>query len=250
MAIRISRRDNRFPTFHPFLVAAALTVAVLFPLTAHADGKDDATPRTITVSGHGEVQAEPDMASIRTGVTTEAETARDALDANTQAMQKVLDGLKGMGIDDKDLQTSQFSIYPVYRDDKTTDNVRKIVGYRVTNQLAVIVRDLTKLGGILDKTVTLGANQMSGIGFSIDKPAKLEDEAREAAVKDALHKAKLLAGAAGVAVGRIITIQENGSSMPSPVYMKAMRMEAASSVPVAAGEQTVSANVSMTIEID
>lgn len=251
MAIRISRRDNRFPTFHPFLVAAALTVAALFPLSAHAEGKDDATPRTITVSGHGEVQAEPDMASIQTGVTSEADTARAALDANTQAMQQVLDGLKETGIAEKDLQTSQFSIYPVYRNDKTTDNAPKVIGYRVTNQLAVIVRDLTKLGDILDKTVSLGSNRMSGIRFSIDDTAKLEDEAREAAVKDALHKAKLLAGASGVSVGRILTIQESGSSMPSPVYMKADMMEARSaSVPVAAGEQTVSANVSMTIEID
>ena len=250
MAIRISQRDNRFPNFHPLLLATALAVAAIFPLTAHAEDRSDSAPRTISVTGHGEVQAEPDMASIQTGVTTEADTARAALDENSKAMQKMLDGLKEMGIAEKDLQTSQFSIYPVYRNDKTTDNAPKVIGYRVTNQLAVIVRDLTKLGGILDKTVTLGANQMNGIRFSIDDTKALEDEARKAAVKDALHKAKLLAGAAGVAVGRILTIHESGGSTPSPVYMKAMRMEAASSVPVATGEQTISANVSMTIEID
>ena len=239
------------PRFHPLFLAAALAAASLFPLAAHAADETDATPRTISVNGHGEVQAEPDMASIQTGVTTEADTARAALDANTQAMQQVLDGLKEMGIAEKDLQTSQFSIYPVYRNDKTTDNAPKVIGYRVTNQLAVIVRDLTKLGDILDRTVSLGSNRMSGISFSIDDTAKLEDEARKAAVKDALHKAKLLAGASGVSVGRILTIQESGSSMPSPVYMKASMMEArGASVPVAAGEQTVSANVSMTIEID
>ncbi len=247
----MAAHGNRSTGFHPLFLAAVLAAASLFPLAAQAADDADATPRTISVTGHGEVQAEPDMASIQTGVTSEADTARAALDANTQAMQKVLDGLKEMGIAKKDLQTSQFSIYPVYRNDKTTDNAPKVIGYRVTNQLAVIVRDLTKLGDILDKTVSLGSNRMSGIRFSIDDTAKLEDEARKAAVKDALHKAKLLAGASGVSVGRILTIQESGSSMPSPVYMKADMMEArASSVPIAAGEQTVSANVSMTIEID
>ena len=236
---------------HPLLLAATLTLAAILPLAAHAEDSTTSTAmRTITVSGHGEVTATPDMASIQTGVTTEADTARAALDDNTKAMQKVLDGLKGAGIAEKDLQTSQFSIYPVYRNDKTTNNTPKITGYRVTNQLSVIVRDLSKLGGILDQTVTLGANQMNGISFSIDDTAKLEDDARTNAVRDALHNAKLIAGAAGVAVGRIVSIQENGSSAPSPVYMKAMRMEAAGSVPVAAGEQTVSSNVSMTVEIE
>jgi len=246
----MAAHGNRSGNFHPLLLAAALTVAALLPLSAHAETDESQAPRTISVTGYGEVQAKPDMASIQTGVTSEADTAREALDANTKAMQQVLDGLKEMGIEEKDLQTSQFSIYPVYRNDEDNKKAPVIAGYRVTNQLAVTVRDLTKLGDALDKVVTLGANQMNGIRFSIDDTDKLMDEARKDAVKDAFHKAKLLAGASGISLGRILSIQESGGSTPSPVYLKATMMEARSAVPVAAGEQTISANVSMTIEIE
>jgi uncharacterized protein YggE len=121
----------------------------------------------------------------------------------------------------------------------------------VQNQLTVKVRDLTALGGILDKVVTLGSNQLSGIRFSIDEPETLMDEARQDAVKDALRKAKLYAGAAGVSLGEIMSISESGTSMPQPYYAKDMMMRAeAASVPMAPGEQTLSANVTLVIKID
>jgi len=122
----------------------------------------------------------------------------------------------------------------------------------VQNQLTVKVRDLDNLGAILDKVVSLGSNQLSGIRFAIDDPKPLMNEARQAAVKDALDKAKLYAGAAGVAVGEIISISENGYSVPQPYYAKDMMMMRAEAapVPVAAGEQTVSANVTLVIRIN
>ncbi|MDO9126643.1 MAG: SIMPL domain-containing protein, partial [Parvibaculum sp.] len=192
-------------------------------------------------------------AYISTGVVTEGKTAAEALAANTKAMAEVFAGLKDAGIAEKDMQTSQFSVYPVYeqQEPQRQPQTPKIGGYRVQNQLTVTVRDLAALGGILDKVVSLGSNQMNGINFSIDKPEPLLDEARKDAVKDALRKAKLYAGAAGVSLGQIVSISENGSGMPQPYYAKDMMMRAeASSVPVAAGEQTITASVNLVIKID
>ncbi|MEQ8380346.1 SIMPL domain-containing protein [Parvibaculum sp.] len=233
----------------------ALALALILPGIALAQDKDEA-PRTITITGEGEVSAAPDIAYVETGVVTEGKTAAEALAANTAAMEQVFEGLEEAGIEKKDMQTSQFSVYPVYEQVKNDDNrpqTPKIGGYRVQNQLTVKVRDLDNLGAILDKVVTLGSNQLSGIRFSIDEPKPLMNEARKEAVKDAVDKAKLYAGAAGVALGEIMSISESGYSMPQPFYAKdmAMSMRAESApVPMAAGEQTISANVTLVIKIN
>ena len=238
------------------LFSAAPLLAALFvglALAAPARAEEPA-PRTITISGEGEATAVPDIAYIDTGVVTEGATAAEALAANTKAMAAVFKGLEDAGIEKRDMQTSQFSVYPVYEQMRPEDRPQtpKIGGYRVQNQLTVKVRDLDALGGILDKVVTLGSNQLSGIRFAIDKPEPLLDDARKKAVEDALRKAKLYAGAAGVALGQIMSITESGGGMPpQPMYMKAMgEMARDSSVPMAAGEQTVSASVTLVIKID
>lgn len=240
-------------SFHAFaLPALALAASLALAPAAHA--ADDA-PRTITITGEGEVTAVPDIAYIDTGVVTDGKTAAEALAANTEAMNEVFKGLEEAGIEKRDMQTSQFSVYPVYEQVKNDDgrpHTPKIGGYRVQNQLTVTVRDLDNAGTILDRVVTLGSNQLSGIRFAINDPKPLMNEARKAAVKDALDRAKLYAGAAGVSVGEILTISENGYSMPRPYYAKdmvAMRAESAP-VPMAAGEQTVSANVTLVIRIN
>tara|TARA_R110002110_G_scaffold241587_8_gene457936 strand:+ start:163 stop:951 length:789 start_codon:yes stop_codon:yes gene_type:complete len=242
------------PMSRPLLAlpALALVFGLAASLPAHAEDGDDA-PRTITITGEGEVSAEPDIAYIETGVVTQGKTAAEALAANTEAMTEVFKGLEDAGIGKKDMQTSQFSVYPVYEQQKPEaqrPQTPKIGGYRVQNQLTVTVRDLSTLGAILDKVVTLGSNQMNGIRFSIDKPDALIDEARKDAVGDALRKAKLYAGAAGVALGEILSISENGVSRPQPMYMKAMAMRESADVPVASGEQTLSASVTLVIKID
>jgi hypothetical protein len=238
------RRLSAAPLALAFLAALALSAPV------HAE---EPAPRTITITGEGEATAVPDIAWIDTGVVTEGKTAAEALAANTEAMEAVFKGLEEAGIEKRDMQTSQFSVYPVYEQMKPEDGPQtpKIGGYRVQNQLTLKVRDLDALGGILDKVVTLGSNQLSGIRFSIDEPKPLIDKAREAAVEDALRKAKLYARAAGVSLGQIMTITESGGGMPAPMYMKAsMAMERDASVPVAAGEQTLSSSVTLVIMID
>jgi uncharacterized protein YggE len=179
-------------SFHAFaLPALALAAGLMLAPAAHAS--DDA-PRTITITGEGEVTAVPDIAYIDTGVVTEGKTAAEALAANTRAMNEVFKGLEEAGIEKRDMQTSQFSVYPVYEQakDDGRPHTPVIGGYRVQNQLTVKVRDLDKAGAILDRVVTLGSNQLSGIRFEIDNPKPLMNEARKAAVKDALERAKRL----------------------------------------------------------
>ena len=204
--------------------------------------------RTLTMTGTGEMRAKPDTAIVTLGVMSRADTARAALTANNAAMTAILSSLEAAGIAKKDIQTSNFSVNPVYDYDNTGAKPPRITGYDVSNQLAVTVRKLDTLGTILDEAVSKGSNQIYGITFTIDDPRALEDEARKSAVQDAVRKAKLYAEAAGVALDAIQSISEQVARPPQPVYMKAQRMEAAAdaSVPVAEGEQVVSIDVSIT----
>lgn len=233
-----------------FALGALLTITGMRPALA-----EDASPqRTMTVSGTGNLSARPDIAYLESGVLSEGKTAAEALNENTRAMNAIFDGLDKMEIDKDDIRTSQFSVSPLYtqppvRPDGTRD-APTIRGYQVTNQVTVTVRKLDQLGKILDKLVSLGSNRLDSVRFEIDNPEPLLDKAREAAVLDALRKAKLYASASGVALGPILTISESGSYQ-QPVYMKAaMAMRDSAPVPVAAGTQNLSASVSLTIAIE
>jgi uncharacterized protein len=206
----------------------------------------DATARTISVSGQGEVRAVPDEALLSAGVETNARSAAAALAQNTKAMNAVFATLRRAGIADKDIQTSDFSVSPQYSNDKTPQHV---TGYRVGNSVSVTVEDLSKLGATLDALVSSGANNLGDSAFAIRDPKPLLAKARAAAVADAISRAQVLARAAGVTLGPVMSISEN-SGFESPRPMMAMAMRAVpSAVPVAAGQESVTASVSMTWEI-
>lgn len=233
------------------LIPLALCTALASPVLAADD-----QPGTISIEGRGEVIAAPDTAYITSGVTTQGATAREALDANTAAMGELIATLKAAGIEAKDIQTSGFSVSPnyVYSDARDANGYTlppKIVGYQVSNTVSVRVRDLPALGSVLDKAVTVGANTISGVSFSVADPSNLYDEARKAAFANARAKAELYAGAAGVELDAIRSISETqGFDQPQPYLMGAMAREAASApVPVEAGELTFSINVSVTWEL-
>ena len=204
--------------------------------------------RTISLSASGVVKVDPDLASISTGVTSAGETAREALSANTNAMKAVIDGLKSAGIDARDIQTTNFSVSPRYQHFKNRQPP-EITGYTVTNSVHIIVRDLKELGNILDKIVTLGANQIGGIQFDVSNSDELKDAARKQAVANALRKAKLYAAAAGTEVGDVLKItEESHQYSPRPQMMRtAMKSEAA---PIEAGSQSLSVRVSVTWELE
>lgn len=235
-----------------FFIPLALAASVLAVAPAAAQG-GGASPR-ITVTGEGEAWISPDMAVITLSVLREAETARAAMDESNAAMAAVIEAMKEEGVEPRDLQTSGLSINPqyVYPNDRNDEEKPRIVGYQVTNTLTVRLRDLAKLGGVLDRSVSLGVNQGGNIVFTNDDPSEALTEARKRAVEDALARAQTLAEAAGVSVGDVLRISEQtGMPQPRPLA-RAMRMEAAadSAVPVEAGENSYKVQVNVTFEIE
>ena len=238
-------------------VFRSLPCAVLMAggLVAFSTGAQAEPERpVIAVTGTGQASAAPDLALVSFSIVTQEKDAGTALSGNNAAMAKVLEAMKARGIEPRDLQTSGFAINPqyVYPQNKEGENhPPQLVGYQVANTLSVRVRQIDKLGEILDQAVTLGVNQGGGIQFSFDKPEALQEEARKAAVADAVAKACTLAQAAGVTLGKVVDLREqSGRVEPVPMMARAMAKDmAAEAVPVAAGESSVSVNVDMQFEI-
>jgi hypothetical protein len=238
-----------------FLILAALLVGVAGAAYAQTDtpaaqGDEAKVTRTVTVSGSGKVYLTPDIAYITIGVHTEGDNAAEAVASNNAQAQKVIDALKAEGIADKDIQTTNFSIYPQQEYDTEGKPTGK-VKYIVDNSVFVTVRDIDKVGDVLDAAVTAGANSISGIQFDVaDKTAALS-EARKAAVEDANVKAEELASAAGVTLGEVQTISEYTSGGPQPMYdmRAAAPMAEAASVPVQAGQMLLTVEVTLVYEI-
>ncbi len=234
-----------------FLIAAATAAGTFSMVSAPVAAED--MPRTISVSGMGEVSARPDQATISLGVITQARNAQDALAANSTAMQAVFDQMGALDIAEEDIATSNFSINPQYTPYRQGDTEpRRIVAYQVSNMVRVLFRDLDNLGPGIDAVVSSGANQFQGISFSISETDKLQEDARELAVADARARATTLATEAGVTLGRVLIINEGGFSSPQPVYaMRAeMTFDSAPPPPITSGQQTITSSVSMVFEIE
>jgi len=229
---------------------AALLIALPLAASQAADTTAGGSPRTLSVQGSGLAFGTPDIASVSAGIESRGTTPDDALAANTKAMNAIMAAIKRHGIAERDIETSSFSVAPVYGQQPGPRGTLNIEGYQVANQLTVRVRDMDKLGGLLSSLVEAGANRLHGVSFGIADPAKLRDDARKAAVADAKKRADLYAAAASVAVKRVLSISEVGDfAPPQPMAMRAMKA-GGESVPVAGGEQSVAANVNVVYEIE
>lgn len=202
---------------------------------------------TIEVSGQGLVQAEPDLAVVRLGVQTQADTAEAALEANNEQMTAVISATLEAGIEESNITTEGFSLQPVY-DTGNNGQSREVTGYQVNNMVRVTVTDLDMLGGLLDTAVAAGSNTVQGIDFQISNQAELEAQAREAAMMDAQAKAEQLTDLAGAELGPVHSIVELGGSGPGPLIV-AEQSAADSSVPIQSGTQTIQASVQVIWEI-
>jgi hypothetical protein len=220
-----------------------------------ATASDEPAPR-IMVTGEGSVDIAPDMAVLQLSVNREAKTAREALTANSAAMSKVLEAMTKLGIEKRDLQTANFDIQPRYtyppRQANGAAEAPKLVGYIVRNALSVRVRDISRVGEVLDTSVTLGVNEGGSILFTNDDPSAAITQARVAAMKEALAKAGTLADAAGVKLGKVLEISEQNYSprpMPMMAKMEVSMAGDALSVPISAGENSykVTVNVSLAL---
>jgi uncharacterized protein YggE len=223
----------------------ALTLATAMAMPLAAPAWAETAVSTITVTGTGTVQAPPDLATLMIGVTTQGETAAVALSANSEAVEAVIARLTASGIEARDMQTSNLSINPNWSnfDGSSTPTIS---GYVATNLLTVRVRELDGLGTVLDAAVADGANTLNGLTFGLAKPEPALNDARKAAVADARAKAELLVTAAGMKLGRIVTITESGAwTDPQPMF----RDSAAGAPPVAGGELAMTANVTVQYEM-
>jgi uncharacterized protein YggE len=228
--------------------AAALALWVVPPLPAAAQEKN---MPTLTVVGEGVATATPDLAVVGVGVVTQAPRAADALTQNSKATAEVISAIKEAGIEPRDVQTSRVALRPQYsQPSQGSREAAKIVGYEANNSLSIRVRALDKLGVVLDRLVTVGANQIRAIELTVAEPAPLRDKARVAAMRDARRKADMLAEAAGVRIVRLFSVQEDVIDGPRPVAMR-MTADAASRpvVPIEAGEQEFRGRVTAVFEI-
>jgi uncharacterized protein YggE len=245
------------------LALAALAAPLAAPLAAQAhelsSGPVVAAGNTLlTLSAEGRSNRTPDLAVFSAGVTSQGKTAGEALSANSADMNKVITALKRAGIADRDIQTSNLSLNPIYQPqrpmpDGTVEPAQpKIIGYQVYNTVNVRQRNLAQFGRVLDTLVAAGANQINGPNFQMDDPDAATDEARTQAMKKARARANLYASAAGLKVLRILAISESGGYVPQPQVMysrAAMADGMEKSTPVAAGEVSLISTVTVLFEL-
>jgi uncharacterized protein len=226
------------------LAAAAALAAFLGARASMAAEGDKTMERTVTVSATGSVAAEPDIARVTAGVVAEADTAKEAITRNSAIMGKVVEALKSAGIAPKDLQTSSLNVEPRYTQAKE-GKAAAISGYRVSNQLRLTVRDVKKLGDVLDQAIAAGANQVNRISFDVANAETVKDEARKQAMANARRRAELYVAAAGVKLGPVLRISENVNDA-GPRESFAPRAAMAASVPIEAGTRVLEVEVNVT----
>ena len=242
----------RIHTVRPLLLALSLALGAV-TMTAHAQsipGYAVATDGTLlNVSAQAEASRVPDVATISAGVVTQAVDGNAAMRQNAEQMAKVVAAIKAAGIADKDVQTSGINLNPQYR--YAENEAPKITGYQASNTVSLKVRDVAKLGKVLDALAAVGANQINGPSFQIDQPEPVYDEARLAALKKAQARAETYAKTLGLRVRRIVSISEGGGGDFRPMPMMAMqaRGKAEMDTSVSPGETTVSVNLDVVFEL-
>ncbi|WP_019959738.1 SIMPL domain-containing protein [Woodsholea maritima] len=239
------------------LLSCVLALPVLNATPSFAQGVQivDQQP-SLTLNVAGEVRAAPDMASVSAGVVTRGESAAEALAENARVMNEVFAQLNRSGIAERDRQTTNLSVQPVYENRPYNANEEerapRIVAYEARNTVTAIVRDLDKVGRTIDALVNSGANQLQGVEFGLQDQSMIEDQARRQAMTKLRERANLYGEAGGFEIGRILTLSESGSYRPSPVMYARAEMafnDGAAPSPVAGGELVVSVNVNASFAI-
>jgi uncharacterized protein YggE len=241
-----------------YSAAAAPALPAGVQLNAPAAQTGGTAVRTITVVGTGKASGTPDVAHVNVGVEAMGPSLQEVVSDNKTKMAALLAALKAQGIADKDIRTTNYNVYvespqvpqPMVEGGKAGTSTGAVT-YHVNNQVDVTVRDVAKLGDVLDKAVAAGANNIYGVSFSVDDPTKLQGLARANAIADAKARAQDLAGLTGVTLGDVISVSEVIGS-PGPVFaaaVEARAYSAAAPVPIQTGELEVSMNVQVTYAI-
>ncbi|MGO8925105.1 MAG: SIMPL domain-containing protein [Xanthobacteraceae bacterium] len=231
------------------LIAAMVCVAAAQAQTA--EPRSSARARVVVV-GEGSVTVAPDYARIRSGVSTNAKTVKEASDTNAKLMVNIMATLVDAGIAKKDIQTSEFSIEPVYTS-PTPPGGPKLSGYRVSNQINVTIHQIAQVSDVLDRLVRAGATDAGNVAFLISDREKALDQAREAAIVNARHKADLYAHASGVNLGRVAWITESSDLAPlrrrGDFEDATLAASLPKQVPIEGGEATIIARITVGFDI-
>ncbi len=240
-----------------FVLLAVLLIPVVVltpPVISQAASDNDPQPakRTINVTGQGTVEVSPDIAYITLGVVTENKDAKAAQQENASIMDAVVKAIKSAGVAEEDIKTTGYSIYPKYDYNEKT-GTSNIVGYTVRNNVQVTVRDITKVGQIIDIAADKGVNISNSISFGLSDYEKYYNEALKKAVESGSRKAKTIADALGIKLGAPVSVSESGSYVPTyRVYESAAAMKSADGIqvttPISSGTIEVQAYVSMSYE--
>jgi len=204
----------------------------------------------ISFTGEGKVSSKPDIAFIDFSVVTQGADISNVQDSNTKKMNKVVDFLKSFGIEDKDIKTTNYGLYPQYTYEN--NQIPQIMGYQITQTLNVKIRKTDTVGDVLKKGVTMGINQVNSLYFGIENDEKLKEDARQLAITDAKKKADIMASQIGIKLGKIIGFSENTSGYPVPMMYdaKAQGMGGSGSSPnVQIGENEITLSVTIIYEI-
>jgi uncharacterized protein YggE len=205
--------------------------------------------RFIEVTGQASVDAIPDFARITLGVTSEGKDAREALAANSKAVNALIDLMKSDGVAAADIQTSSFSLSPNMTNPQNgSESERKIVGYSVSNMVTVTARNIARLGSLIDQAVGAGANAMYGISYGENDPGALLDAARPHAVEDARRKADIFAKAGGARIARLLSLTEDGGASPMPMARVYSKM-ADAPTPIEPGRDKLTITVTARFEL-
>ena len=236
----------------PLLLACGLALGTVSMTATAQEAVAHTAPSDgtlLSISARAEASRTPDIATLSTGVVTQAGDANAAMRANAEQMAGLMSAIKAAGIAERDVQTSGINLSPQYRYAENQPPV--ITGYQASNTVNLKVRDIGKLGQVLDALVASGANQINGPTFEIEDADAVQDEARAAALKKAQARAEIYAGSLGMRVRRIVSISEGGGFMPPPRPMMAMRAvaERSADTSVSPGESTLSANLDVVFEL-
>ncbi|HEY0444454.1 MAG TPA: SIMPL domain-containing protein [Candidatus Limnocylindrales bacterium] len=216
--VTLTLPDSRARWIAGGIAIGALAAALAGPLLASHSvlAADPATPpeHTISVSGTGRIVVSPDIADLRLGVSVSKPTVRAAREAAAESMNRMLAALKALGIADKDIQTTTLSLQPNY--DYSNNNPPRLIGYTLSNGVAVTIRNLDKIGDAIDNSLAAGATTLDGVSFRVEDPAKAEEQARAEAMSQAKAKAQTLASGGGVSIVGVASISESAAPMPYP----------------------------------
>jgi uncharacterized protein len=232
------------------LLAILAALAARSPAQALERPIDGGNDRWIEVSGEGSVSVAPDFAQVTLGVTNTGKTAGDAVADNAKAANALVSLIKTEGVAAADIQTSTVSISPMFSQPSPNQETAPIVtGYSVSNNVTVKIRDIPRLGALLDKAVTAGANSIYGIGFGHNDLSTLLDKSRPLAVADARRKAEIYAAAGGGRIGRLMVLTEEAGRQPPMAFSRALTAASAAPTPIEAGEDKLTVTIIARFEL-